>query len=112
MDVPRTAIKTTIDAIVGIIIFIALDTLWGDYIIKYSLLSIIIGLALIIFSFKIKMASKKTSRLLGGIITFIGTKPYIIMYVALYPYYFLIGGLLMLFLSNKIVDLVEHNGST
>lgn len=109
MNIPRPIIKAIIDALLGIIVFISVDQLYGDIITKYYLIFIIIGLALIIFAFKIPIP-KKSTRLIGGIFTFIGFKKYIIQYIGLYPYWFLLGGLIMFFLSDQIVDLIEKNG--
>ena len=74
-----------IAAVAGVGAFIGIEVLMGDFINKWSLALLIIGVLLIVFAAKIKQSielNQTISKTLGAILLFLGLRPFLIKYVA------------------------------
>ncbi len=110
MAISRAIIRSVVDILGGIVLFISLQHLAGDFIAKFNLLFLVGGLLLIIFSKKIREKLKlpeDSIQVVGGIFAFLGIHQYIVQNLNQFVWWFFIGSLLVLVLAEKIVDLVR-----
>lgn len=106
----KRAIEIAIHVIAGVVTFMALEQLMGDFVHKYSILLIVVGIALILFSKAIMKKTKIPDEFLqvaGGVVSFLGTKYWIQKYIQTSAWYMLIIALLLIVFSGKISELIQ-----
>ena len=99
-----------VSIIAGIILYLSIEHFINGYLDKYTLWFVLGGIALIIFAHQLKFIHVSITRSLGLVALTMGSKPYLIKYIPLYPWIFLIGALGVIIFADKIADLIVKNG--